>query len=78
MAKKHKYLNRSKRRNRLVLEAKLEECFMLYDSVSRIHSTIKIFYRDNGNLAIAFEAPKEVRISREQQRSVKDGFRKRY
>ena len=58
------------KRNRLILEAKPDERFMLFDSVSGFHTTIKVFYRNNGNLAIAFEAPKAVRISREQQRSV--------
>ena len=77
MAKKRKHLNKTKR-NRLVLEAKLDERFMLFDCVSGIYTRIKVFYRNNGNLAIAFEAPKEVVISREQQRSVKDGIRKRY
>lgn len=59
------------KQNRLVLEAKPDERFMLYDSISRLHTTIKVFYRNNGNLAIAFEAPQEVSISREKQRSVK-------
>ena len=66
------------KRNRLVLESKPEERFMLFDSISGLCTTIKVFYRNNGNLAIAFEAPKEVRISREQQRSVKDGTKKRH
>ena len=66
------------KRSRLILEAKLDERFMLFDSISGIRTTIKVFYRNNGNLAIAFEAPKEVRISREQQRSVKDGIKKRH
>ena len=66
------------KRNRLVLESKPEERFMLFDSISGLCTTIKVFYRNNGNLAIAFEAPKEVRISREQQRSVKDGVKKRH
>ena len=61
------------KRNRLVLESKPDERFMLYDSVSELHTTIKVFYRNNGNLAIAFEAPKQVKISREQQRSVSNG-----
>lgn len=57
------------KRNRLVLEAKPDERFMLFDSISGLSTTIKVFFRGNGNLAIAFEAPKQVRISRERQRS---------
>ncbi len=60
-------------KSRLVLEAKPDEHFMLFDSVSGLNTTIKVFYRNNGNLAIAFEAPNQVRISRDQQRSVKNG-----
>jgi sRNA-binding carbon storage regulator CsrA len=73
MTRKRKYINKTKR-SRLVLEAKVDERFMLYDCRSGLYTTIKVFYRNNGNLAIAFEAPKDVRISREQQRSVKDGI----
>lgn len=54
---------------RLVLEAKPDERFIMFDSVSRITTNLKVFYRDNGRLAIAIEAPSAVRISREQQRS---------
>jgi len=61
---------------RLILEAKPEERFRLVDSVSGIVTTVKPFYRDNGNLAIAFEAPTEIRITREQG-SVGHGKRKR-
>ena len=64
-------------KSRLVLEAKPDERFMLYDSVSRLSTTIKVFYRNNGNLAIAFEAPDQVMISREKQRSVRNGIKKR-
>ena len=75
MAKKRKHLNKTKR-NRLVLEAKLDERFMLFDCVSGIYTRIKVFYRNNGNLAIAFEAPNRVRIQREKQWSVDRGDRK--
>lgn len=61
------------KQNRLVLEAKPDERFMLFDTVSRLSTTIKVFYRDSGSLAIAFEAPKEIRVSREKQRSALDG-----
>ncbi|MCJ7777763.1 MAG: carbon storage regulator [Sedimentisphaerales bacterium] len=57
----------------LVLEAKPDEQFLLYDSVSRLSTTIKVFYRENGNLAIAFDAPATVRISRTRQRSAPNG-----
>ena len=57
----------------LVLEAKPDEQFLLYDGVSRLSTTIKVFYRENGNLAIAFDAPAMVRISRTQQRSAPNG-----
>ena len=57
----------------LVLEAKPDEQFLLYDSVSRLSTTIKVFYRDSGSLAIAFDAPASVRISRTQQRSAPSG-----
>ena len=56
--------------SRLTLEAKPDERFVLFDMRSRTTTKLKVFYRDNGNLAIAFEAPAKVRISREQQRSV--------
>lgn len=62
-----------RKKSRLVLEAKPDEKFMLFDAVSRLSTTIKVFYRNNGNLAIAFEAPSAVRISRVQQRSVSNG-----
>jgi sRNA-binding carbon storage regulator CsrA len=58
------------KKSRLVLEAKPDERFILSDSVSGLCTKIKVFYRNNGNLAIAFEAPKQVRIGREKQRSV--------
>lgn len=61
------------KQNRLVLEAKPDERFVLYDVVSGLTTNIKLFYRENGNLAIAFEAPKQVRISRERRRSVDSG-----
>ncbi len=61
------------KQGRLVLEAKPDERFVLFDVVSGLSTKIKLFYRENGNLAIAFEAPRQVRISREQQRSVERG-----
>lgn len=61
------------RQNRLILESKPNERFVLFDEASGLTTTLKIFYRDNGNLAVAFEAPGQVRISREKQRSVGDG-----
>ncbi len=60
-------------KSRLVLEAKPDERFLLFDEVSGLSTTIKVFFRNNGNLAVAFEAPSQVRISREQQRSVSNG-----
>lgn len=56
--------------SRLVLEAKPDERFILFDTVSGLTTKLKVFYRNNGNMALAFEAPAKVRISREQQRSV--------
>ena len=64
------------KQSRLVLEAKVDEKFMLFDEVSRLTTTVKVFYRGNGNLAVAFEAPRQVRISREKQRSVDGGDRR--
>ena len=55
---------------RLILEAKADERFILYDSISGLTTIIKPFFRNNDNLAIAFEAPSQVRISREKQRTV--------
>jgi sRNA-binding carbon storage regulator CsrA len=58
------------RNSRLILEAKPNERFILFDSISGLSTKIKVFYRENGNLALAFEAPSEIRISREEQWSV--------
>ena len=64
------------RNRRLVLEAKPDEAFVLFDCRSRITTRVKAFYRDNGNLALAFEAPEAVVISREQQQwSARNGNR---
>ncbi len=60
----------------LVLQAKVDEKFVLFDTVSKLTTTIKVFYRDGGSLAIAFDAPRAVEISRERQRSVGSGNRK--
>lgn len=61
------------KKNLLKLEAKPDERFLLYDSVSGLSTIIKPYYRNNGNLALAFEAPSEVRISRVKQRSMRSG-----
>lgn len=64
------------KKSRLILEAKPDERFILFDEVSGLSTRIKVFFRNNGNLAIAFEAPSAIRISREQQRSVGNDNRK--
>jgi sRNA-binding carbon storage regulator CsrA len=69
---KHKK-RRVYRTGKLVLATKANEKFVLFDMVSGISTTLKVFYRNNGNLAIAFTAPKQVRISREQQWSAESG-----
>ncbi len=58
------------RKNRLVLQARPDEKFILFDEISGLTTVVKPFYRDNGNLMMTFEAPSTVRISRERQRSV--------
>jgi len=58
---------------KLVLECKPNETFVLYDELSGLTTCIKVTFRENGNLAVTFEAPKEVNIRREKkQRSVKN------
>ena len=52
-------------KNRLVLAVKPNERFELRDEVSGLSVGIRVFYRqENGDLAVAFEAPQRVRISR--------------
>lgn len=50
----------------LVLEPKRNEKIKLTDSVSGTVVTIKSFIRANGNIALGFDAPKTVKITRER------------
>lgn len=58
---------------RLVLGARTDEIFVLFDTVSRITTRIRVFCRKNGSLAVVFEAPEQVNISREKQRNMFSG-----
>lgn len=49
----------------LVLRAKYNEIIKLTDLKSGTIITVKLFIRDNGDAALAFDAPKKVIISRE-------------
>ncbi len=59
----------------LILQAKPDEKFVLFDEVSKLVTTIKVFYRNNGGFSIAFDAPSQIRISRDKQRNVGNGQR---
>ncbi|MBN2457297.1 MAG: carbon storage regulator [Sedimentisphaerales bacterium] len=51
----------------LVLEPKPDEKIILFDTVSKTRIVIKAFRRSgNGNIELAFDAPEQVRISRER------------
>jgi len=67
------------RNKRLVLGAKPDERFELYDSVSGTKVIVKPFYRaGGGDLALMFEAPETIRISRQERRSAGNGKRQGY
>ena len=51
----------------LVLDTKRNEMFQLRDAETGTITTIKIFYRDSGSLAVRFEAPKNILISRKKE-----------
>lgn len=55
----------------LVLEPKSNEKIKLTDEVSGAVVTIKSFIRDNSNIALGFDAPSTIKITRER-RSAKD------
>ncbi len=61
---------------KLVLNAKPDEEFVLYDEKSGLTTVIRPFYRDGGGLAVAFDAPSEVKISR-QRRSADSGDKRK-
>lgn len=54
-------------KRRLVLEPKPDEEFVLYDDLSKATTNVKVFYRRNGNLAVAFEAPSQIQIIRKRR-----------
>lgn len=53
---------------RLILETVPDENIILFDMVSRTTTKLKVFYMGNGKLALAFESPGSIIISRERQR----------
>jgi sRNA-binding carbon storage regulator CsrA len=50
----------------LIIEPKRNQKIKLQDSVSGTEIVVKTFLRENGNIALAFDAPKTVRITREK------------
>jgi len=70
-------MNENERNKRLVLGAKPDERFELYDSASGTKVIVKPFYRAGGDLALMFEAPETIRISRQERRSAENGKRRK-
>lgn len=56
----------------LVLAAKTDEQIVLRDKVSGTQTAISFFRRGSGGLQVVFDAPSQVKISRER-RNAKDG-----
>ena len=50
----------------LVLEPKVNQKIILKDSISGAVVNIKSFLRNNGNIALGFDAPRTVKITRER------------
>ena len=63
----------------LILEPKFNEKIILQDSKTGINlATIKLYRRDRGGIALAFDAAQSIKISRKpfMQGSVEDGTTK--